>query len=102
MELTSCELLVGEEISGERREIVRTSIRIALSTRAVELHSNDWTTPLFLSSSGSDVEDRPVDRTAFLERLRCIPNMKGKSQRFAIKALCQDNRLYLVVTKIRV
>ena len=46
------------------------------------------------------MEDRAVDWTALLEHFRCIPDMQGESQRFAIKALCQDDRLHLVVIEM--
>ena len=90
-------LLVREKISGESREIIGTSIWVALSTRAVKLHHNDWPTPRFISSSRSDVEDRSVDWATLLEQMGWIPDMKGKSQRFAIKALRQDDIPHLVV-----
>jgi len=93
----SCELFVWEKISGESRKIIGTSIWVALSTRAVKLHHNNWPAPRFISSSRSDVKDRSVDWATLLEQLGCIPDMKGESQRFAIKALCQDDIPHLVV-----
>ena len=48
------------------------------------------------------MEDRPVDWTALLEQLGRIPDMEGESQRFAVKALRQDDRLHLMLVEIRV
>ena len=103
MQFTSYELLVWEKIGREIREIVGTSTWVALLTWAIELHYNDWPTPWFISSSRSDVEDRSIDWATFLEQLGCIPDMKGKSPRFASKALRQDDIPHLfVMVKIRV
>lgn len=93
-------LFVGQEVGGESWKIIRSGIRVSLTSRTVELQDDDCATPSFRSGTGRNVVDSTVNGCATRQRSWGVPQMKGKSERFSIEALRQDNAFRLTVRKM--
>ena len=90
----STALLVREEVGRERGEVVRSCIRVPLTSGPVEFEHDDRTAPRLRRVSVGYAVDRTVDGRAPLQRSGAIPDVQREAQGLAVQALRQNDRVW--------